>query len=111
VNHDNCLKVIIQETIKESGFMFEIRKNNVDKKKFKALCNAIDEMKVYYANKNIIDKRLVACLFEVPWQIENVVEHYSEKSELLGNELSNMADEVRGKIDDLLWEGLEDAYK
>lgn len=105
------VSVIYNETMKENGFLFKLREDEVDKESFRKLFDAVNALALETESHEIISKLAVACLFEVPWEMENTVEHYSEKNEQLGREVSMMAEELREAVEGLLWGGLEKYYE
>jgi len=104
-------KIIYEECMLPNGFTFLIRENIVDKLKFNALIESIEELTKLEKTNKQIDKLTVACLFELPWEIENTVEHYKKQDEKLGQEVSLMADKLRTAINEFLWTGLEEYYE
>lgn len=108
---NELLEAIFHETMEESGFLWKIRENEVDQEGFSRFINALNELTEIYQNENELSKILVACLFEVPWSIENAVDFYMEKDQALGQRVLQMADEARAAIMSLLWTGLEKYYE
>ena len=88
-----------------------IRENRVDEEGFARLLEAVLEFARATRAEGSIDKLTIACLFELPWEIENTVNHYLKRSPALGATVSKMADTLRESIHDLLWGGLESQYK
>lgn len=84
-----------------------IRENHVDKLKFDRLYKSVEALTDVFREQDHTDRLLVACLFEVPWEIENVIDHYRQQDESLAREISKMADKIRAAINDLLWTGLD----
>lgn len=102
--------IIVEECLKPNGFAFSIRENRVDELGFSRLLEAIFEISQSLNSEDRIDRLVVACLFELPWEIENTVDHYSKQSQELGGRVSKMAEKLREAINDLLWIGLESHY-
>lgn len=96
--------------MKPGGFAFSIRENQIDELGYSRLLDAIGEISQEVASEELIDRLVVACLFELPWEIENTVDHYSKQSLELGVTVSKMAEELRSAINELLWSGLESHY-
>ena len=94
-----------------AGFMSGLRENRIDDDGYKRLCEALDVATELIKDDKQISRLLVACIFEVPWEIENTVDHYRNKDEDLGKMVSSMADTLRQKISELLWVGLEEYYE
>jgi hypothetical protein len=103
-------RTIVEECLRAGGFASAIRENRVDKRGFSRLLEAIGEISREVASEDLIDRLVIACLFELPWEIENTVDHYSKQSFELGVTVSKMAEELRGAINELLWSGLEAHY-
>ncbi len=108
---EECKDVIYTQTMLPSGFLWGIRENRVDRQQFQQLLHAITQLRKFNAEEKRVDKLTIACLFEMPWEIENTVPHYARTSETLGQEISHMADELRTCIHDFLWDGLEEHYR
>ena len=111
MTEDECRSVIHSECMTSSGFAFQIRGGNVDSERFNQLVLAIDTLTPLIAGHSVVDRVTVGCLFELPWELENCVQHYSQKSPALGKQVSEMADRLRAAINDLLWTGLEKYYQ
>jgi hypothetical protein len=103
-------RIIVDECLKPDGFAFSIHENRVDEQGFSRLLGAIGEISQSLNSEEQIDRLVVACLFELPWEIENTVDHYSRQSQDLGRRVSKMAEELREVINNLLWIGLESHY-
>jgi len=104
-------EIIYRECMLPNGFASLIRENQVDKSKFDNLIEAIKYLTSIEGTQLRINKLTVACLFELPWEIENTVNHYSNEDENLGNEVSLMAEQLRTVINEFLWTGLEKYYE
>lgn len=104
-------RIVVEECLKPRGFAFAIRENRVDQQAFSRLLKAIGEISREVASEDLIDRLVVACLFELPWEVENTVDHYSKQSPELGATVSKMAEELRSAIGELLWTGLESHYE
>ncbi len=107
---EQAKQVIVEECLKPDGYAVLIRENQVDKNKFARLMEAISAISRSVNSDDRIDRLAVACLFELPWEIENTVDHYSKQSKELGATVSTMAEELREAINELLWNGLETHY-
>jgi hypothetical protein len=88
-----------------------LRENHVDDVGFSRLIDAIDAIAVEVRDKESIDRLIVACLFELPWEVENTIDHYRKQSPELGAMVSRMAESLRHSINNLLWQGLESYYE
>jgi len=104
-------EIIYRECMLPNGFATLMRENKLDKSKFNVLIDAIKQMTKSERAELRINKLVVACLFELPWEIENTVEHYKNQDENLGKEVSLMADKLRKVINEFLWTGLEEYYE
>jgi hypothetical protein len=104
-------RVDFDESMKPGGFAFSIRENRVDEEGFARLISAVNAVAAAVRNDASIDRLIVACLFELPWEIENTVEHYKKQSPELGARVRHMAESLRDSINDLLWVGLESHYE
>lgn len=103
------LRTIYRQTMSRHGFMWKLRENEVDEAGFEQLVASVRELaQDTHPASRCIDRRLVAFLFEVPWEIENTVDHYRSRDPELGRRVGQMADAVRGVLHELLWIGLED---
>ena len=107
----SAVATIYKETMRSDGFLSALRENRVDEYGFQRLMDAVEALRSSVGSERTIDKVAVACLFEVPWEIENTVPHYRQRDPDLGILVSRMADTARSKIMDLLWEGLEEFYE
>lgn len=103
--------IIFQECMKTGGFASLIRENEINELGFAKLINAIQELTKLTCNEKYLDKLTVASLYELPWEIENTIEHYTNQNKELGIKVSKMADELREAINEFLWSGLEDSYE
>lgn len=110
MNADQAKSIIVKECLKPGGFAFSIRENQVDEQGFARLLEAVGEISREIAPEDRMDRLVIACLFELPWEIENTIDHYSRQSLELGVTVSQMAEELRGAIHELLWSGLESHY-
>lgn len=104
-------QTIYAECMKPDGFAAQIRENKVDEIAFERLKCAIKSYTNVIPEESCIDRLIVGCLFELPWEMENATEHYSAQSRDLGVKVSRMADELREHINELLWIGLEANYQ
>lgn len=111
MDNKSALATIHKETMHPDGFLSALRESRVDKDGFQRLMDAVESLRSSVGSQRTIDKMPVACLFEVPWEIENTVPHYRQRDPDLGILVSRMADTARSKIMDLLWEGLEEFYE
>lgn len=111
MNAEECKQLIYTQTMLPSGFLWGIRENRVDKQQFQQLLDAIEQLRKFNDKEKKLDRLIVACLFEAPWEIENTVSHYASISESLGQEVSQMADDLRTAIHNFLWDGLEECYE
>jgi hypothetical protein len=107
---EQAKSIIVEECLKPDGFAFSICENRVDEQGFSRLLDAIGEISRSVNSEDRIDRLVVACLFELPWEIENTVNRYSKQSQELGVKVSQMAETLRKVINDLLWIGLESHY-
>ena len=81
------------------------------RQQFQRLLGAINELASLASPAETVDKLIVACLFEVPWELENTEPHYSSVDKLQGHEIRQMADELRHAIHVWLWTDLEEHYE
>ena len=69
------------------------------------MLKAIEAYKEYVSGEQYIEREIIACLFEMPWEIENTRHHYMERE---GKEkallVDNIADKLRMAISDLVWD-------
>ncbi len=103
--------IIYTECMKPEGFASLIRENRVDENRFENLLGAIERLTEATKDEKHLDKLMVACLFELPWEVENTVEHYKTKDEELGAKVETMSEKLREAINELLWTGLEEYYE
>jgi hypothetical protein len=104
-------RIVFDECMRPGGFAFSIRENRVDEAAFDRLIGAVDAMGAHVSEEDSIDRLAVACLFELPWEIECMVDHYTNQSPELGALVSRLADRLRQSIHELLWRGLESHYE
>jgi len=102
---------IFFHTMKEDGFLDRLRSNKIDETAYTELLSAIRQGEEEQGETTTADRLVVACLFEVPFEIENTADHYSRKKKEDGRKVSRMADEIRTAINSFLWSGLEAYYK
>ncbi|WP_027709808.1 hypothetical protein [Zooshikella ganghwensis] len=105
------ISIIYKQTMTPQGFLSKLRENSLDESGYKQLLDAIKSLIPFYIKENKMDKLLVACLYEVPWEVENCINHYSQQDKKLGDMVSNMSENLRSAINDLLWSGLEKYYE
>lgn len=105
------LEVILEEAVGERGFMAKLRENQVDEQAFARLETAIQQSQSDVGQSEQMSRLLAACLFELPYEIENTVEHYSAQSSELGRRVNKMSESLRAEIQELLWQGLEQYYQ
>jgi len=108
---NNYKQTIYSECMMPHGFAAQIRENTVDIIAFRRLIDAVHNYGKEISDDISIDRLTIACLFELPWEIENTVPHYTKQSKALGKDVSKMADELRENINELLWTGLETHYQ
>jgi hypothetical protein len=108
---EQAKRIIVEECLKPGGFAFSIRENRVDEQGFTRLLEAIGEISRLLDSEDQINRLVVACLFELPWEIENTVDHYSKQSQVLGGRVSKMAEKLREVINNLLWIEIESHYE
>ena len=111
MDKDKYIDTIYQQTMGPGGFLSKLRENDLDEEDYKCLLDAVNSLSTYYLDSSVIDKLVVACLYEVPWEVENCIDHYSAKDSKLGLRVSRMSENLREAINKLLWAGLEDYYK
>lgn len=104
-------EIIFAECMKPGGFAELIRENQVDEDAFKRLVGAVKALTVDMRDQGEIDRLTIACLFELPWEVENTIGHYASQSAELGAKVSAMSEELRQEINELLWSGLESYYE
>jgi hypothetical protein len=110
MTHEECKEIIYTQTMQPSGFLWGIRENRVEEQQFQQLLDAIEQLSKFNATEKKLDRLIVACLFEAPWEIENTFSHYASTNESLGRDVSRRADDLRTAIHDFLWDGLEEHY-
>lgn len=104
------IETILQEAVRDGGFMAKIREGKVDKDAFARLLDAIEAIRIANSGKSELDRAIVAALFEVPWEIENCVAHYQAIDPEIGRQVSHMADKLRSAIHELVWDGLDGLF-
>jgi hypothetical protein len=97
--------------MRPGGFAFSLRENRIDEAAFGRLIDAVNAIAAEVRHRDSIDRPTVACLFELPWEMENTVDHYAKQSPELGALVSRLAVRLRESINDLLWGGLESHYE
>ena len=107
----NYQEIIYAECMSKNGFAWRIRENVVDEESYERLITALKGLTEQHRERDTIDRLTVASLFELPWEMENTVEHYTQIDEQLGRRDSSMADHLRALINELLWVGLEEHYE
>jgi hypothetical protein len=100
-------ETIWREAMSKQGCMWALRENRVDSDGFNRLIAAVDAARAALRRASALDRKMVACLFEIPWEMENTVPHYRARDEQLGLYVSQLADRVREAIHPLLWDGIE----
>lgn len=105
-----AIEAVVAQTTKDGGFVRKLHRNEVDEASFNQLLDALKAARAASAGQLTIDRLLVACLFELPWEVENTVDHYRKKDPALGTRVSKTADTLRETINDFLAEGLEDHF-
>lgn len=101
-------ETIYQECLKEGGFSDLLRQNVVSQKKYDNLLNAVRALTEFISKESSINRRTAGCLFELPWEIENTIDHYKGQDPALGIKVSRMADELRCAINELLWRNIDE---
>lgn len=101
---------IRQECLADTGLLGRIRLGQLDEDAHKRLLAAIREGTAAMEGQAVVDRLVVACLFEVPYEIENTREHY-ERNGARGDLVMSMAEELRLAIHEFMWVGLDDQYK
>lgn len=96
------------ETMKEGGFLDHLRANRIDEAGYESLVSAIREGTQLVRSETSVDRFVVGCLFEVPYEVENTREHYARYSAADGERVGAMADELRDLIHEFLWVGLDE---
>jgi hypothetical protein len=104
-------RIVFDECMRPGGFASSLHENRVDEAAFGRLIDVVDAIAAHVSNEDSIDRLVVACLFELPWEIENTVDHYAGQSPKLGALVSQMADSLRESVNNLLWRGLESHYE
>jgi hypothetical protein len=104
-------RVVFDECMRPGGFAFSLRENRIDHAAFDRMIDAVNAIAIKVSHRDSIDRLTVACLFELPWEMENTVDHYAKHSPELGALVSRLADRLRESINDLLWGGLESHYE
>jgi hypothetical protein len=97
-------RLIERETLLEGGAMWSIREGEIDEEGFSRLSEAIASFAEATREERELDRHVLACLFEVPWEIENTREHFlATKGEHAARQVSRTADEIRELIHAMLW--------
>lgn len=101
------LELVIYHMISDTGFMGRLRENYVDESGFIELIGSIEAVANELGDNTEIDRQLVGCLFEAPWEIKNTITHYKAQEATRGRRVSQMADELRSAIHNMLWRGID----
>ena len=105
-------ETIYKETMVEGGFVQSLESGTIDKVAFDRLIEALAEYRRTINGSNLMSRIIAACLFGLPWELENQSEHFRRRfGEELARELSTMAEQLRLKMSDMLWEGFESYYE
>ena len=109
-------KTIYTETMKKDGYLYQLGSDKLDESAYQRLINAIKEgTRELNSEKNITfdekDRLIVACLFEVPFMVENNVDHYASISDSAATRVDSMSQELREVIHEFVWVGLEKFYQ
>lgn len=104
-------KAIYNETMKSTGFLELLRENQIDEAAYTRLLTAIQEGARACGGEDQVDRLVLACLFEVPFEVANTKEHYANRNEVDGRRVLQMSEEVREAINEMLWTGLESHYE
>lgn len=108
---DECENVVYQECMSPIGFATALREGRIDNDGYSRLLASIRTMTGHIEHDRQINRLCIACLFELPWEIENCVDHFRNQDENSGIIVSRMAENLREAINELLWIGLEEHYK
>ena len=99
---------IHNETMKEGGFLDQLRADTIDEAAYKSLVSAIREGIHAVESETTVDRLVLGCLFEVPYEVENTREDYGRRSAADGRRVGAMAEELRELINEFLWVGLDE---
>ena len=110
MNESKFISAIYAETMADGGFLSKLREGEVDETGFENLVAAIRSLAKLVSASNRINRLAVACLFEVPWEVENTVPHFKSSSPGIAGRVNQISEELREEINELLWTGLESEY-
>ena len=95
MNANECISVILEETMSSSGFLVGTRENRVDVEKFERLSAAVKRLGELTKDDRSISKLAVACLNEVPWEMENTIPHYKSTNPDVAKMINQMAERLQ----------------
>ena len=104
-------EVVREECLADEGLLAKIRTGRIDEAACRRLLDALREGTEEVESKQEIDRMTVACLFGVPYEIENTAEHFAKQRPGGGKLVTDMAESLRLAIHEFLWAGLDDQYK
>ncbi len=108
----NMEKTIHQETMVAGGFVQKLESGTIDPAAFQRLMAALDNYRRAVHGSDKVSRLIAACLFDLPWELENQSEHFFRRyGKEPARQLSSMAEQLRSKLIDVLWEGLESYYE
>jgi hypothetical protein len=102
---------VYAQTMKPDGFLECLRLGRIDDAGFNTLLAAVRAGARQWTDNLQVERFVVACLFEVPFEVENAAPRFAECSETQGRRVTQMAEALRTAIHDLLWQGLEAYYQ
>ena len=74
-----AVRVIYEECVSDDGFLRSLRTGTIDESRFDALIAAIKELeRLTCEPTRTIDRLVVTCLFEVPYEVENTSRYYEK---------------------------------
>lgn len=108
---DRDLKVIYRHTVLPNGFLWKARYGNVVSSEGEELVEVTERYLKSLGDTTSVNKLVFACLFDVPWILENAAVKLREIGE---NNTANNADTIsiklRKVIDDWIWLGLDEYF-
>jgi hypothetical protein len=102
-----AVRVIYEEWVSDDGFLRSLRTGKIDESRFDALIAAIKELeRLTCEPTRTIDRLVVTCLFEVPYEVENTSRHYEKVGRDAASRVDMMAQLLRNEINQMLGKGV-----
>jgi len=110
------IRVIYEQCVSDDGFLRNLRMGTIEESGFDSLIAAIKELERLTSEPTrTIDRLVAACLFEVPYEVENTIPHYEEVSNEAARRVDMMAQLLRDEINNMIGKGVqrffEDGYQ